>query len=75
MSASVQCIGSTSAIANTGDLAADCATAGGSMGWVESVGGLPELSLTDGGLIAGAMLALWAVAWSFRVLKKQIEES
>lgn len=75
MGVTVECIGSTSAILNTGDLATDCATAGGSMGWVESTGGLPELSLADGGLIAGAMLALWAVAWAFRVLAKQIQES
>jgi len=75
MTIAALCTASTTAIVNTGDLSADCATAGGVVEWVELTGGLPELSLADGGLIAGAMLALWAVAWSFRVLKKQIEES
>jgi len=75
MAISALCTGTTTAIVNTGDLAADCSLAGGVMEWVELTGGLPELTLEDGGAIAGAMLALWAVAWAFRAIKKQIEES
>jgi len=70
-----ECIAPSSPIVNTGDLVADCAAASGTVGWVESTGGLPELSLADGGAIAGAMLALWAVAWAIRAIKKQLEDS
>jgi len=75
MSVTLECIGATAAVVNTGDVTADCTAAGGSMGWVESVGGLPELSLADGGAIAGAILALWATAWVIRAIKKQLEDS
>jgi len=75
MAITALCTGTTAPVVNTGDLVADCATAGGVTEWVELAGGLPELSLADGGLVAGAMLALWAVAWAIRAIKKQIEDS
>lgn len=62
------------ALTYTGDLATDCAAAGGTVGYSESTSGLPELTLADGGAIAGAMLALWAVAWGIRAIKKHFEE-
>jgi len=36
--------------------------------------GLPELTLEGGALIAGAIAALWATAWAFRVIRKQLSE-
>jgi len=75
MSIVAECIAPSSPIVNTGDLATDCTDAGGTVGWVESTLGLPELTLADGGAIAGAMLALWAVAWAIRAIKKQLEDS
>lgn len=70
-----QCVGNTVAVVNTGDLSTDCATANGVMQWMELETGLPELSLTDGGLIGGAIIALWASAFAFRLFRKQIWES
>jgi len=75
MSIVLECVGNTNPIVNTGDPEADCVTAGGAWAWVESTLGLPELTLSDGGAIAGAMLALWAVAWAIRAIKKQLEDS
>lgn len=69
-----QCMGTTAAVVNTGDLATDCATAGGTLQWFELETGLPELSLADGGLIGGAILALWATAYFFRLFARQIRE-
>jgi len=36
--------------------------------------GLPELTLEGGALIAGAIAALWATAWAFRVIRNQLKE-
>lgn len=75
MSYEIQCQGAASVPVNTGSPASDCTTAGGSLTWVESAGVLPDLSLSEGGLIAGAILALWAVGWSIRAIRNMIEES
>ena len=37
--------------------------------------GLPELSLNDAALIIAAAAALWGLVFSFRVIRKLIEES
>jgi len=71
----IQCQGAASLPVNTGDPAADCATASGTLTWVESGGFLPELSLSGGALIAAAILSLWGVGFSLRAIRNQIEES
>jgi len=68
------CEGATSVPEITGTAVDACTTAGGVVDWVEAASFLPDLSLEDGGLIAGAILALWTVGWVFRVLKRQIAE-
>jgi len=73
-----QCDGGDLAILNApGSDYSYCADAGGVASWVEfpvaAASPWPELSLSDGGLIAGAVIALWGLAWSFRVIKKQLE--
>lgn len=71
----IQCSGAASLPVDTGSPSADCSTAGGSLQWVESESLLPELSLSDGGLLAGAILALWATGYAIRAIRKQLEDS
>ena len=69
------CIGATSEPVWVSDLATDCADAGGSVGFSSyTTWGLPELTLEDGALIAGAILALWATSWFFRLFARMIED-
>lgn len=75
MSYLLTCEGATSAPVITGTVVDACTAAGGVVDWVENASFLPELSLADGGLIAGAIIALWALAWTFRQFKRQISES
>lgn len=75
MSFEIQCQGASSVPVNTGSPSSDCTAAGGSLTWVESGGVLPDLSLADGGLIAGAILALWAAGYAIRAIRNMIEES
>jgi len=75
MSYEMQCQGAAAIPVNTGDPSADCAAVSGALTWVESAGVLPELSLVDGGLIAGAILALWATGFAIRAIRKQLSES
>ena len=74
MSYQLTCEGATSVPEITGTAVDACTTAGGVVDWVENASFLPELSLEDGGLIAGAVIALWALAWTFRQLMKQLRE-
>lgn len=71
------CEGATSApVVGAGTFEASCTAAGGTVTYVpESAWGLPELTLADAGLIAVAVLSLWALAWSFRQLGRMIEDS
>lgn len=69
------CEGATSSPVITGDVVDACTTAGGTVAWVESAGFMPELSLEDGGSIAVAILALWALGFCLRFLRKQLWES
>lgn len=71
------CEGATSApTVGAGTFEASCASASGTVVYVpETAWGLPELTLEDGGLIAAAVLALWALAWAYRVIARMIEDS
>lgn len=40
-----------------------------------STSGFPELTVEGGASIAAAVLALWACAWAFRVIARQLWES
>lgn len=70
------CVNATSVPVYTGDVAADCATAGGTLQLVpQTAWGLPELTLAEGGAIAGAILLLWSAAWCLRQIANQVKES
>jgi len=69
------CEGATSVPVITGTLVDACTDAGGVLAYVEVGSILPALTLAEGGAIATALIALWALAWAFRVLQRQIEES
>lgn len=70
------CVAPTAVPVNTGDPAADCVAAGGTSQLVpQTAWGLPELTLAEGGAIAGAILALWAAAWCIRQIANQVKES
>lgn len=72
----VVCVGASAAPVSTGDVSADCALAGGVLDQVpQTAWGLPELTLAEGGAIAGAILALWAVAYCIRQIANQVKES
>jgi hypothetical protein len=71
----VECVGATSLPVTAVDLATDCATAGGTVAFVEVSSALPELTLEEGGAIAGAILGLWAFAFCLRAIRNMIEES
>jgi hypothetical protein len=75
MSYQLTCQGATGVPEITGTAVDACTTAGGTVAWIENASFLPELSLADGGLIAGSIIALWALAWAFRQLAKQINGS
>ena len=75
MAYGVECIGATSVPVASSDLAASCASAGGTLQFVESASILPELTLADGGLIAGAIIALWALGFCLREIQKMVKES
>jgi len=49
--------------------------AGGPVSDGTGTGLLPDLTLEEGGLIATAIFGLWACAFAFRVIKRQLEES
>lgn len=69
------CSGATSEPVWISDFATDCATAGGTVVFSGyTTWGLPELTLDDGALIAGAILALWATAYFFRLFGRMIQE-
>jgi len=70
----LSCEAATSAPVNTGAVVDDCTAAGGSVLWVEPGSVLPDLTLAEGGALATAFLALWAVAFAFRALSRQIRE-
>jgi len=42
---------------------------------VSSLNPLTHLSVTDGASIAGAILAIWAIGWAFRVLIRTLSVS
>jgi hypothetical protein len=69
------CEAATSAPVITGAAVDACTAAGGTVAWVEVSSVLPDLSIEGGGLIALAILTLWALAWTFRQLSQQIKES
>lgn len=70
------CEGATSVpVIGTGTVVDACTAAGGSVAWHELASVLPELTLSDAGLIATAIAGLWAVGFCFRVLRKQLEQS
>ena len=69
------CEAATSAPVITGAVTDACTSAGGTVAWVETSAVLPTLTIEEGGLIAVAILALWAVAWAIRQFSSQIEES
>jgi len=69
------CEGASGSPVITGDVLDACTAVGGTVDWVESAGFMPELSLEDGGFIAGAIIGLWALGWAFRALKRQAQES
>jgi hypothetical protein len=70
------CEGATSDPVITGTVVDACTTAGGTVVWLRAdVGFLPELTLAEGGQIAGAILGLWALAFCIRAIRKQVEES
>lgn len=76
MSYELACEGATSVpVIGTGTVVDACTAVSGTVAWRESTGALPELSLADGGLIAGAILALWATGYAIRAIRKQLEES
>jgi len=68
------CVAPTTVPANTGPFVDACTGAGGSVAWVEPASAIPELTLEGAGIIASAVLLLWATAYAFRVLGRQIRE-
>jgi len=71
------CEGATSVpVIGSGTVVDACTAAGGVVAWVEQGAGLlPDLTLEEGGQIATAILLLWATAFAFRVIKRQLQES
>lgn len=68
------CEAATSAPGVPGVVVDTCTAAGGTVLWVESSSALPALSLAEGGLIASAILGLWALGWSFKAIKRHLWE-
>jgi hypothetical protein len=69
------CEGATSVPGDPATVVDTCTAAGGVVSWVEQGSALPELDLAGGALIGGAVLALWAAAWAFRVIARQLWSS
>jgi len=68
------CEGATSAPGVPGSVVDTCTAAGGAVVWSEPASAIPELTLDGAALIGGAILALWATAYAFRVIARQIRE-
>lgn len=67
------CIGASSHPVVTTTLEAACTSAGGAWAFDSAVG-FPELTLSGAADIAAAVAVLWGLAWSFRVIKRQLSE-
>lgn len=68
------CEAATSGPVITGSVVDACTDAGGVVAWIEAESALPGLTLEGGGQIAVAIVALWALAWAFRSISRQLKE-